>query len=49
MATEEILLVVGGAEYVISQEAEQQDCEGGGVGELDGVVNQVQALQGPRR
>lgn len=46
LATEEVLLVVGGAEYIVSQEAEQQDCQGVSVRELDGVINQVQALQG---
>lgn len=45
-AAEQILLVVGGAKDVISNKAEQQDCEGVGIGQLDRVVHQVQTLRG---
>lgn len=44
-AAEQILLVVGGAKDVIPNEAEQQDGEGVGIGELDWVVHQVQTLK----
>lgn len=43
-APEQVLLVVGGAEDVIPDQAEQQDSQGVGVGELDWLVHQVQTL-----
>lgn len=44
-APEQVLLVVGGAEDVISDEAEQQHSHGVVVRELDRVVHQVQTLE----
>ena len=44
-AAEQILLVVGGAENVIPNEAERQHGEGVDAGELHRVVHQVQTLQ----
>lgn len=44
-AAEQVLLMVGGAEDVVTPQAEDEDpCNLRG-GELDGVVDQVQALQ----
>lgn len=44
-APEQVLLVVGGAEDVITGKAEQQDGQGVGVWELDWLVHQVQTLK----
>lgn len=44
-ASEQVLLVVGGAEDVIPNQAEHQDSQGVGVRELDWVVDQVQTLE----
>lgn len=44
-APEQVLLVVGRAEDVVSNETEQQDGQGVSVGELDRVVDQVQTLE----
>lgn len=43
-APEQVLLVVGGAEDVISHQAEQEHSQRVKVGELDRVVDQVQTL-----
>lgn len=48
-APEQVLLVVGGAEDVVPDQAEQQHRQGVGGGQLDRVVHQVQTLQSPDR
>lgn len=41
---EQVLLVVGGAEDVVTHQTQEEDSSSMGCGELDWVINQVQAL-----